>query len=353
MADTIPIQRILLLRPSALGDVCRTVPVLASLRAHWPEAAIHWVVQTTFCPAVEAHPALSGVIPFPREAFRGGWRRPRKWMDMRRWLSSLGRGQWDLAIDCQGLARTGLMLRASKAQIRVGDRAAREGAWMACNRRVRVPVGTHEVDRMLLLAQAAGSEPVADTALYVPADGAAWWAECRKALPEGPFAVLAVTSRWPSKAWPVSHWSDLAARIVKGGLAKWVALPGSRGESAAVAAAADAIRSRGIEVVDFSGRTDVGQLMALIEAAAFTVSNDSAALHMALGLGARCLGLYGPTDPAIVGPWNHAELAIRAPLNEGECPAYRDRRIGDSIMRRLGVDPVMERVEALAERWVR
>lgn len=351
MADTIPIRRILLLRPSALGDVCRTAPVLASLHARWPDAEIHWVVQTAFTQAVEAHPAVSGVIPFPREAFRGGWRRPQTWRSMRRWLSELGRGGWDLALDCQGLARTGLMLRASKAAIRVGDRAAREGAWMACNRRVRVPAGTHEVDRMLLLARAVGAEPVLDPTLYVPEQAAAWWADRRPGLPEGAYAVLSVTSRWVSKAWPVSHWSELAERLVRGGHAGWIVLPGSGGESSSVAAAADAMRARGLDVVDVSGQTDVGQLMAIIDAAACTVSNDSAALHMAMGLGARCLGLYGPTDPATVGPWNRPDLAIRAPLQAGERPAYRDRRLGDSIMRRLDVDSVMDHIESLTERW--
>lgn len=270
---------------------------------------------------------------------------------MRRWLSELGRGRWDLAIDCQGLARTGLMLMASRAPLRVGDRSGREGAWMACNRRVRVPAGTHEVDRMLLLAQAAGADIVPDAALYVPPDSAAWWSQGLASLPEGPYAVLAVTSRWVSKAWPAARWVGLAERLVQDGRVEWVVLPGSQGERGAVAAVADAMRARGIEAIDYAGRSDVGQLMAIIDAAAFTVSNDSAALHMALGLGARCLGLYGPTDPAIVGPWRRPDLAIRAPLEAGERPAYRDRRIGESIMQRLAVDHVLERIDALAETW--
>ncbi|MBT5583887.1 MAG: hypothetical protein HOJ54_07780 [Phycisphaerae bacterium] len=81
------------------------------------------------------------------------------------------------------------------------------------------------------------------------------------------------------------------------------------------------------------------------------MSNDSAALHMALGLGARCLGLFGPTDPAIVGPWNRPDLALRAPLEVGEQAAYRDKKLGDSIMRRLSVDVVFNRMESLSGVW--
>ena len=51
-------ESILIVRPSALGDVCRTVPVLASLRAKWPDARTGWLVQDNFAEAVSAHPCL-------------------------------------------------------------------------------------------------------------------------------------------------------------------------------------------------------------------------------------------------------------------------------------------------------
>src|SRR5690606_15024653 len=59
-------ERILIIRPSALGDVCRSVPVLTSLRGAFPDARIDWLVQTEFADAVRAHPDLSNVVPFAR-----------------------------------------------------------------------------------------------------------------------------------------------------------------------------------------------------------------------------------------------------------------------------------------------
>ncbi|MDG1837677.1 MAG: glycosyltransferase family 9 protein [Phycisphaerales bacterium] len=349
MAGTIPPQRILLLRPSALGDVCRTVPVLTSLRQTWPEAEIHWVVQSKFAAAIASHPALTGVIPFPREAFRGSWRRPMQWAAVGSWLRGLRAIKWDLAIDCQGLARTGFMLRASGASVRVVDRAAREGAWLAGTRRVVVPEGVHEVDRMLALAEDAGAALSTDDRLHVAQTDLTWWSDTVGS--RGRYAVLASTSRWASKAWPASHWVELGERIIRDGHAEWIALPGSSGEQTVVAPIAAELRQRGIDVIDYSGRTSIGQLMALLNGAAMTVSNDSAALHMAAGLGGRCLGLFGPTDPAIVGPWRRPESAIRATLEPGECPAYRDTSLGDSIMRRLSVSDVYARLVKLLAEW--
>jgi lipopolysaccharide heptosyltransferase I len=353
MAITIPVRQLLLLRPSALGDVCRTVPVAASLKAHWPEAEIHWVVQTAFAAVIESHPAVTSVIRFPREQFRGGAFRPHRWWGMLGWLRSLRRGQWDVAIDCQGLARTGLMLAACGARVRVGDRAAREGAWIPCTNRVTVPEGAHEVDRMLSLLKPLGVDPVRDTRLYVPADARQEWLQAAGGRPSGPCAVFATTSRWETKAWPGDCWAELGERLVAHGQVRWIALPGAASERPQVARTAAALRERGVEVVDYAGRTDLGQLMAMIESAAITISNDSAALHMAMGLGERCLGLFGPTDPAKVGPWRRPDLAVRAPLEPGEAVSFRDRSIGETVMRRLSVDTVCQRAIELLESWSR
>ena len=349
MAGTIPPRQILLLRPSALGDVCRTVPVLASLRQTWPEAEIHWVVQSEYAAAIASHPALTGVIPFPRKEFKGSWRRPRQWAAVGSWLRCLRATKWDLTIDCQGLARTGFMLRASGASVRVVDRAAREGAWLAGTRRVVVPGGVHEVDRMLALAEAAGATLSTDDRLHVAQTDLTWWTDT--AGSRGRCAVLASTSRHPAKAWPASHWVELGERIIRDGHAEWIALPGSGSEQAVVEPIAAELRQRGIDVIDYSGRTNIGQLMALLNGAAMTISNDSASLHMAAGLGGRCLGLFGPTDPAIVGPWRRRESAIRATLKPGECPAYKDSSLGDSVMRRLSVSDVYARLVKLLAEW--
>src|SRR5690349_12966590 len=129
-------QRILIVRPSALGDVCRTVPVLASLRRAFPKAAIDWVVQEEFIPAVAAHPAVSELISFPRSRFAHWWRSPGCWPEIWRWFRSIRRRKYDLVVDCQGLGRSGLITFESKARHRVGLRSAREMAWLAYNHRV-------------------------------------------------------------------------------------------------------------------------------------------------------------------------------------------------------------------------
>lgn len=334
-------RRILLVRPSALGDVCRTVPVLASLKAAWPEASIAWVVQEGFEDAIRCHPALDEVVVFPRKSLSKWATRP--WVMGRsiKWLMSLRQGGWDLVIDCQGLVRSGLMAFASGASVRIGDRHAREGGWLAYNHRVSTGVDAHTVDRMMSLLDPLGIEKIHDMQLHVPSESLERWASLRDQLNiDGPYLAMASTTRWPSKAWPDDHWVSLARSLDRSQISS-IVMMGSGSEREEVGRLAARLRDEAdYEVHDLSGRTTIGEMMAIIDSARLTIANDTAALHMAAGLGGRCVGLYGPTSPALVGPYGLDDQVVHVPPSS---PVnYRDRSLGDRVMRGVPVDGVLE-----------
>src|SRR5438094_2261926 len=73
---TVNFSRILLIKPSALGDVVHTLPVLVKLRARYPRARIDWLITPENAEIVCCHPALSDVVLFARGDFARG---DRKW----------------------------------------------------------------------------------------------------------------------------------------------------------------------------------------------------------------------------------------------------------------------------------
>lgn len=337
-----PPKRILLIRPSALGDVCRTVPVLASLKQAFPDASIDWLVNDIFVDAVSAHPDLNEVVPFPRRRFTHWWRNPRIAKELASYLRMLRRLEYDLVLDCQGLGRSGVLSWATRAPCRIADRHAREWGWLGATHRVDTSAMPHDVDRMLALLQACSVPVVKDMRLHVPeSDLAAWRA---LDFPGGRYAVLAPTSRWMSKAWPVAKWASLCEALLEG-RCDHVLLVGAPSERAIVSAVREAVSTNVDQVHDMAGRTSIGGLMAVIDGARITVSNDSAALHMAVGLGGRCVGLFGPTSPEKVGPYECEDRVVRAVVTE---PVhYRDASIGDSIMDRIDVEEVLTRVDGV------
>jgi lipopolysaccharide heptosyltransferase I len=345
MSSRRPESRILIIRPSALGDVCRTVPVLVSLRQARPDARIEWVVRDAFVQAVEAHPDLDEAIPFPRRRFGRWWWRPDLALEAARWFVDLRRRRYDLVVDCQGLGRSGLMSLVTAAPRRIGYRGARELAWLGYNVRYPGPGEEHTVDQMLGLLQADGIEPVRDLRLYVPPAAESWWnAQTAEHGFSGRYAVLAPTVRWLTKRWPAERWSALVDPLLTLGF-EAVVLIGAPGEEPQVKAIASSHAGRD-NVLNLVGRTGVGQTMAVIASASLVVAHDSAPLHMAEGFDRPCVGLFGPTAPELVGPYLSPGSAVRGwKPDNGLAVNYRDRRLGDSLMRRIEVRDVMKRVE--------
>lgn len=322
-------SRILLIRPSALGDVARSVCLLSSLKARYPQARIDWLIQAGFEDVVAAHPALHAAVTFDR---RGG---ARGFLTL---LRRLRGNRYDLVIDAQGLLRSGIMALATSAARRVGHADAREGAAWCYTQRVPAGAAVHTVDRMLTLVEAAGAPALRDAEaqrLHVPQRGRAWLEESGME-PRG-CVVLAPTSRWIAKQWPAERFAAVARALAHEG--RRVILVGAaseRGQIEPVLREAD-----GERIIDLVGQTSVAGLMAGIEASALVIANDSAALHLAVGLHRPTIALFGPTEVAKVGPYGRESEVIQH-VRPGEGFGHKDAR-NQRLMLRIEVDEVLAR----------
>jgi len=339
-------ERILIIRPSALGDVCRTVPVLVSLKRRWPRARVDWVVQDSFTAAIDCHPDLGRIVPFPRAQFDPWWRSPTAFAALMRWMGSLRRERYDLVLDCQGLLRSGIFARATGAARRIGYANAEELGWIGLNERVDAPMTEHTVDRMLRLAgEATGFEPVQDLRLYsAAAEREAVAADARLAGKR--IAVIAPTSRWPGKLWPAERYAEVAKWLLaerNGGASRFdaVAVVGAKSEREQVGALLE-LASRDGRVVDLVGGTSIARLMAVIEASSLVVANDSAAVHMAVGFDRPIVAIYGPTEVLRVGPYGRSHQVVQV-VREGDAFDHKDEERGREMMERVTVGMVVER----------
>src|SRR5437763_12436128 len=123
MADTrtpltaLTARRIAIIKPSALGDIVHSLPVLTALRGRYPAAHITWVVNRGYEPLLHGHPDLDATLPFDRNASRGGLLKAAA--NYAGFLKRFRREQFDLVVDLQGLFRSGVMAVASGAPRRV------------------------------------------------------------------------------------------------------------------------------------------------------------------------------------------------------------------------------------------
>jgi heptosyltransferase-1 len=329
-------RRILIIRPSALGDVCRSVPVLASLRRAFPYADIDWLVQDSFADAIRSHPSLSGVVAFDRKGLGSAASRG-KLASLLGFLGTLRARRYDLVIDVQGLARSGVFAWATRAGRRIADRNSRELGWLGATETYRIPPGLHSVDRMLRLLELAKIPPLLDLRLTTPPDAAP--AVEQAGLAGKRYCLIAPTSRWPAKAWPADRFASVATLLLRAGFER-VIVVGGRGEREQCAPILE-LAAKEPRIIDAVGATTVGELMALVEMSSLVIANDSAALHMAVGYFRPLIALYGPTRVELVGPYGRTADVIQHVTADDDLDHKNPANV--RLMERITVDEVLER----------
>jgi lipopolysaccharide heptosyltransferase I len=297
LADIEP-RRVCLIKPSSLGDVVHALPTLAALRDRWPSARFAWVVNSGLRGLLDGHPLLDEVIPFDRA--RVGLS-PSGLAAFASFLRSLRRERFDVAIDLQGLLRSGLMTAATRAPVRVGLSSAREGATRFYTHRVAdSPQHPHAVDRLLAVARAFGApiDPPRFLVALSPTDRD--WARNALAEVSRPRIVLNVGARWETKRWPPSSFAAVARRAVEERGAGLIAV-GAPEDRPLV----DRLRANlgPWPLLDLCGRTSLPRLAAIAAECDLFLSNDTGPLHLAAAAGARVLGIYTCTKPEWTGPY--------------------------------------------------
>jgi lipopolysaccharide heptosyltransferase I len=302
-------------RLSALGDVLHALPVLAALRARFPDARIDWAVEDRAADLVRHRPDLDAVHVFPRRALSGALRRlPPRPVRLTRTAAGFVRAMravgYDAALDLQGNFKSGVVTRLSGAALRYGfDRSVvREANQVFTHRRALPPAGArHHVERNLSLASALVGERLPYRAPGFPtrpehaAEAGASLA--RAGAPADGFVLLHPgTSGFGSfKRWPTDHYAALARGLLAGGHA--VVISHAPAEAPLARVVADGTDRRAVALATPS----LPVLAEVIGRARLFVAADTGPLHLAGLVGTPLLGLYGPKDPGVYGPYGLRE----------------------------------------------
>lgn len=290
-----PLERICIVKPSALGDVVQSLPILPALRERFPQACFSWVIQRGLEDLVTGHPVLQDVILFDRQ---GGWR---GWW---RLLAELHRRRFDLVIDLQGLLRTGVMTAATRAAYRIGLETAREGShWTLTH---VVPETSRAVpahERYLRIVDALGADRRhCQTAISVSMADRIWAEQQLRNLPR-PIIAVHPGARWETKRWPVGQFAQVMQRAAN----EWqagVLILGSSAERADAERLEEQFKSSvpDAKLQNLAGQSTLKQLTAILGRVDAVISNDSGPMHLAAGLGTPTLGIFTCTDAVRSGP---------------------------------------------------
>jgi len=294
-------RRILLIKPSSLGDIVHALPVVAALKNRWPTAHLTWFVKRQWADLVHRFEGVDRI--WPVDSTVAGW------------LGQVGalRGKrFDLVIDLQGLFRSGALAWLSSGPVRIGFSNGREGSPWFYTHRVPVPsVEMHAVDRYLLIAATLGAIPQGTPQFRFkrPEED---MATIRNLCQDKGFSVekswvaMSVSARWPTKRWPLSSFAAVIDQLTREGLGP-IVLIGSSDEQRE----ADQLKTMTTNpFVNLTGAVPLGSLPALLSQSSVLVTNDSGPMHIAAAVGTPVVALFGPTSERRTGPYgrNHTVL---------------------------------------------
>lgn len=333
-------QRVLIIKPSALGDVATTLPLLCDLKEMFPKSRIDWLIDPALADLVRGHDAVNELIYFDRRKIAGWFTHGTARSNLRALMRTLNDNRYDMVLDAQGLLRSAFLARASRAPVRIGFADAREGARFLYTHHSRVSrPSALAVVRMRSLAAVIGS-PSGRAEFRMPIQSAAL--EKMAGLLPGSQSAAAVIpgARWDAKRWSEHGYSQIVRHLADSGMK--VVVLGAPGEQALCQQVVD---QAGVAAVNLAGRTTLAELIAAISLCRIVIGNDSGPLHVAAALGRPLVGLYGPTNPESVGPYGQMDHVLRFE-QAGE---YRDSGMQDrrATLLSLSVETVWEKIQKI------
>ncbi|MCD6175667.1 MAG: glycosyltransferase family 9 protein [Planctomycetes bacterium] len=301
---------ILVIKPSALGDIVHALPVLPSLRAAFPQAKLTWLVRKEFAPLLECTEGLDEMLLFDRKGMAKWFCCPRAFRCLCDFRKQLREGHFDLVLDLQGLLRSAIFAKMTGCSRRVGMKEAREFAHLFYTHQVDRPDDSvHILDTYFAILKSVGVQSCSSdctlTAPIAAQDSIRRKLEAAQLTPKK-FLVLIPSSAHAYKCWPAEQFAKLAEAFHRqhGWEAVVVGTESDRSYAEAVRANTDS------PVVDLTGQTSIPELVALFDQAAAAVSNDTGPGHIALATGTPAVVIFGNTNPLRLGPYQRPECVV-------------------------------------------
>ncbi len=310
----VPPTNVLLVRLSARGDIVFSSPMVRAFRRTFPDARITWLAESHTKNLIEHHPELDEVLVWNRNA----WKKlvkERKFITLFReakaFVTELRRRRFDLAVDMQGLLRSGIMTFLSGAPVRIGLRP-KEGSQLFMTR--VVDRNRNQGDRAkisseyLYLAQQLGLD-TSEFTMEVPLsreDRAfvdRWIRE--EGLEDGYAVAIPFTTR-PQKHWFEDRWAELLDRV-ESELGLPAVILGGPGDEEALERIRGMARSRPLSLV---GRTSLTQAAAAIERARLVVGVDTGLSHMGIAFDRPTVTIFGSNIPYTEPPTDRAKVLV-------------------------------------------
>jgi heptosyltransferase-3 len=344
-------RRVLAIKLWGLGNLVMIVPVLDALRRAAPGVEIDFLTLEGNRALLARSEVAERVVGFEVRSYcalaRSLWSA----------LRTLRARRYDLVLDFEQFAKLSAILAyASGAARRIGfDTDGQRRGWLYTTRVVYAD-GEHMRQIFLRLLRPLGIEArVRPPSFAIEPDERVRVAEllAGQGLHRDHFPLVGIhvgsapsSTGVPLKRWPVESFAALADALALRHRAAIVFTGQGEEERALVRE----VRARMQQsAIDACAKLTLGELLALLEACHFVVSNDTSVMHLAAAVATPVAALFGPTSPQQYGPWHPGDLAFWKGLHCSPCLTNYNQKVSlcaDPVcMRSIQPAQVLEEIE--------
>lgn len=325
------INRILIVKPSALGDIVHSMPFLHALRQRFPWVRIDWVVAHGLHTFLAGHPMINRLWVIKKDQWKKLGRLRLTLKEIENLRQGLAEQHYDVCIDLSGLFRSGVISAFSKAPVRLGFKESDEGSPFFYTHKIHGSMNIHAIDRYLKIAEFMGCHT--DRIAYPFAPFNPNPSIC-KGLPEK-YVIISPSAGKPANRWPAQRYGELASRLDLP-----VVVIASGAEADIAQEVVDASKGNAVSI---AGRTGLKDLLAVIQNAECFICNDTGPMHMAAALNVLVFAIFGPANPVRTGPYGTIHTVIQKDYPCAPCYARHPcRKWGFRCMQDLGVNEVFD-----------
>ncbi|WP_341537594.1 glycosyltransferase family 9 protein [Motiliproteus coralliicola] len=296
-------ESICVLRLSALGDICNTLPAVRALQRQWPDCRITWIVGKVEAMMLDGIDGVELLVYDKRSGFKG-------MLELRKKLK--GR-RFDLLLHMQAALRASLLSLCIPARIRLGFDAerAKDNQRLFTNRQIAPNPRKHVLDGFMDFIRACGADAESlEWRMPIPDQDRE---QARRLVGEQRYLVISPCSsqrirnfrNWSVEGYAevIDHaWQQYGLRtVLSGGNTELEQHYGERlGELCSATP------------INLIGKTSLKELLALIEGAELVLGPDSGPMHMGTATGTPALGLYASSNPDRTGPYLSRQWVVNA-----------------------------------------
>jgi ADP-heptose:LPS heptosyltransferase len=329
-------KRVIIVKMWALGDVLMATPMLASLRATYPDSKVTWVVDESHGEILRGHPGIDDL----EIIHSGRWRRLLRKGNVPGWLAEsfrlrrlMERYKADAAINCHPEKWWTIFLCPAPVRIGLYPSTSLPGSARFYTHPLPSQTPPLHATRQYLQATQTLGCPDSDLRLTIgeTPDEAVFLAdfEHQQGIRSGePFVVLAPFTTAENKCWEPERYAILADYLADRWSARIILTLGPRDEPAARTIAAQAKTP-----IIVAAKTTLRQYVALLRRADVVVSGDTSSLHIAAALGTPYVTLFGPTDPSHLAPLASQERGGTIVTSSVSCRPCHATRCKNPIFR--------------------